>query len=235
MKEDIRAFTICKVNGNNVGSGSRMGRFTVKNTQKEYEKKVAERMVSYLRNKKVINEGDEGTIIFKETTRNKNNRYSFQFRIEKLDTPRKHKFPGRKEYSTFNYRNIITNLKKIDLKECKDQKNQEGGGSKKKRIFTIVDFPEKGQTYGSYSGSNPRRAASKAFTRLAKFYNFKNSTNDYKYINFTIRETTKSSANKEYTYYGTRVKLFKPTVVNINGKSIKYNYKNIITNSRDVQ
>lgn len=103
-----------------------------------------------------------------------------------------------------------------------------------KRHFTIVDFPNQGESYGNYFGSTPRRAASKAFTKLAKLYNFKNSTNDYKYISFTIKEKTPNSSNKEYTFYGTRVKLFKPTIVNHNGKTIKYYYKNIITNSRDV-
>lgn len=105
----------------------------------------------------------------------------------------------------------------------------------RKRHFTIVDFPKQGDTHGNYSGVTPRRAASKAFTQLAKLYNFKNSTNDYKYISFTIRERARNNVNKEYTFYGTRVKLFKPTVVNHNGKKIKYYYKNIITNSRDVQ
>jgi hypothetical protein len=103
-----------------------------------------------------------------------------------------------------------------------------------KRVFTIVDYPEQGKTYGNYYGETPRRAASKAFTQLAKLYNFKNSTNDYKYINFTIRDKTMNRNNKEYSFYGTRVKLFKPIIVNRNGKKIKYNYKNIITNSKDV-
>lgn len=108
------------------------------------------------------------------------------------------------------------------------------GSNKKRRKFTLVDFPKVGDTYGNYTGTNPRRAASKAFTKLAKLYNFKNSTDDYNFIQFTIKEITPNSSNKEYTFHGTRVKLYKPTIVNHNGKIIKYYYKNIITNSRDV-
>lgn len=112
--------------------------------------------------------------------------------------------------------------------------NTSSESKRRKRNFTLVDFPNEGDTYGTYIGTNPRRAASKAFTKLAKLYNFKNSNDNYNFIQFTIREITRNSSNKEYTFHGTRVKLYKPTIVNHNGKKIKYHYKNIITNSRDV-
>lgn len=182
------------------------GRFIIKDNKEESIKRVALRALRTSINKKYIKDKNNGTIILQEKTRGESGCYKATFTRDSVK------------------------VEKISDSQC--EINQNGGRGK--RYFTIVDFPQEGKSHGSYSGSTPRRAASKAFTQLAKLYNFKNSTNDYKYINFTIRETTRNSANKEYTFYGTRVKLFKPTVVNHNGKRIKYYYKNIITNSRDV-
>jgi hypothetical protein len=93
------------------------------------------------------------------------------------------------------------------------------------RKFTIVDFPKKGSTFGHYISNSPSRAASKAFTKLARIINLKN-TDKKNHVVFTIQD---SSNKKNYSYIGTRVKLEQPIIKNIAGKEIKYYYKNIIT------
>lgn len=198
------SFRVIKINGKE----KVFGKFTVKDNKEESIKRVASRVVHVLIHKKYIKDESKGTIILQEITHGKKDCYKVIFIGKSIK------------------------VEKIADSHCNTL--NKSGGNKAKRYFTIVDFPQEGRSHGSYSGSTPRRAASKAFTQLAKLYNFKNSTNDYKYISFTIRETTRNSANKEYTFYGTRVKLFKPTIVNHNGKTIKYYYKNIITNSKDV-
>jgi len=50
-----------------------------------------------------------------------------------------------------------------------------------------------------------------------------------KFLQFSIREITRDSNKKEYTYIATRVKLYVPLVVNKNGKTIYHRYKDIIT------
>jgi hypothetical protein len=97
-----------------------------------------------------------------------------------------------------------------------------------KRSFTILDFPVKGQEFGRYISVYPSNAASKAFTQLSRIIGLKN-TNDKNHMVFTIRETTQGLPPKSYTYIGTRLELVKPIIKQINGKVIKYRYKNIIS------
>jgi hypothetical protein len=94
-----------------------------------------------------------------------------------------------------------------------------------KRKFTIIDFPKKGDTFGHYVSNSPTKAASKAFTKLARIINLQN-TDDKNHIIFTIKDMLQG---KLYSYIATRVKLEQPIIKNIDGKEIKYYYKNIIT------
>ena len=96
------------------------------------------------------------------------------------------------------------------------------------RYFTVIDFPAPGQKYGRYKGKYPSNAASKAFSQLAKIINLKNS-NKKNHMVFTIREITQGSDNKNWTYVGTRVELNQPIVKKIGNKTVKFNYKNIIS------
>lgn len=95
------------------------------------------------------------------------------------------------------------------------------------RTFTIVGYPNDGENYGRYIAKTPKRAANKAFTKLSRKIDLKN-TNNKNLLVFIIKETTKNSDNKEYKYAGTRVELAKPVIKTINGKQIIYRYKNII-------
>ncbi len=100
------------------------------------------------------------------------------------------------------------------------------------RSFTIIDYPNKGQTYGRYISKNPKRAAHKAFSRLSRIINLKNSNNKNLLI-FSLKETTFGRKNnKKYKYVGMRVELNTPIIIkyNDNGKykEIEHRYKNII-------
>jgi ABC-type enterochelin transport system ATPase subunit len=93
-----------------------------------------------------------------------------------------------------------------------------------KNYYTIVDFPKENQTYGKFSGTCPKNAASKAYSVL--FKHLKDKENLFgKFIVFVIRDINN---NKEYKYIGNRIKLENPVVVSKNGKEIIYNYKNVI-------
>jgi hypothetical protein len=86
-------------------------------------------------------------------------------------------------------------------------------------IYTIVDFPENNQSYGSYSGLSPKEGAEKAFIFLVNQIgtNFKNNS-EGKFIVFNIKNT---GTNKEYKYIGTVIKLKNPKK--------NYIYKNVIS------
>lgn len=93
-----------------------------------------------------------------------------------------------------------------------------------KRSFTLVDvrnvegcstkFTVRGNT-GVFTGT-PRSAASKALTALCHKKNIKGQCS----FMLTVRETTRGSNGKEFSYHITRVKYDKP--VELNGR--KYNY-----------
>ena len=103
--------------------------------------------------------------------------------------------------------------------------NNYSKNNKIKKYYTIVDFPSQKKTYGKFSGTIPKNAASKAYTFLFKFMKKKDNNLFGKFIVFVIKEI---GTNKEYKYIGSRVKLQNPVVVNKNGKEITYNFKNVI-------
>ena len=102
------------------------------------------------------------------------------------------------------------------------------------RVFTIVDYPNIGETYGKYTGKHPGDAADKVLTVLAKKVNLKN-TDKKNFIFFTIRDISSNKNNKsnnknnksnnkngkEYSYIGTRVELYKPVKLD-NGKIVRF-------------
>ncbi len=100
---------------------------------------------------------------------------------------------------------------------------------REKAIYTVVDFPEERKNFGRFKGSSPKRAAMKAFTRLAKISKLNNT--DRQFIVFTILNLTN---DKEYKYIGTRVKLVKPRTVNRGGKKIVYKYINTVGKYKEV-
>jgi hypothetical protein len=112
-------------------------------------------------------------------------------------------------------------------------RNQTNNNIKPKRVnikseYVIVDYPTEGKTFGKFIGTSPKRAASKAFSKLAKVSQLNNSKRQL--LVFTMRNQT---TGKEYKYIGSRVKLMKPKKVSIGGKEVVYRYKNIVGKYRD--
>lgn len=110
---------------------------------------------------------------------------------------------------------------------------QEGGeqkGGSKKRTFKIkladAEFCSR------ITGSTPKQAASKALTLLINQKKKAGKAQKGKLV-FTIKETTRGSKGKEYSYQGEKVKLKTPTTYSIkssNGeiKTIVNKFKNVI-------
>ena len=95
-----------------------------------------------------------------------------------------------------------------------------------KRVYTVINYPKKGDTYGRYSGATARQAANKALTKLARLVDVSN--NNDKYIVFTIRDLENG---REHQFMGTRVRLVQPIVRQIKGVSVRFEYRNVLTNS----
>lgn len=103
--------------------------------------------------------------------------------------------------------------------------------NKKSQFYTIVDFPEDNKTLGNFEGKSPKIAGNKAFSFLLKFIdlneqNEKNEDNFLgKFLVFVIKNV---NTNEEYKYIGNRIKLKNPVNISVNGKNVKYYYKNVI-------
>ena len=94
-------------------------------------------------------------------------------------------------------------------------------------IYKIVDYPNKGEYYGSYKGKSPGQVAKKVTTFLGKKAGLYNKNNkSKKFVVFTI---VNNRTKKEYKYTGTRVKLDKPKIIYIKDRKIEYHYKTIVT------
>ena len=98
------------------------------------------------------------------------------------------------------------------------------------RVFNVIDFPKTGQKWGEFKALFPGQAAHKVLTKLGKLVNLKNNE-DKKFMVFTIED---SQSKKQYTYIGTRVVLINPTIKIINGKEVKFYYKNIVATYKGI-
>jgi hypothetical protein len=94
---------------------------------------------------------------------------------------------------------------------------------KTKDTYTIVNYPRNNETYGEFIGSSPKRAAHKAFSKLAKLSNLNNKSEDFLVFSIINKRT-----NKVYKYIGKRIKLSEPREVIRNGKKIIYKYVNTV-------
>ena len=109
-------------------------------------------------------------------------------------------------------------------------KKQKGGVVDKKRTFKIKLEDEK--FCSRITGNTPKQAASKALTLLVNQKKQQGKSIKGKIV-FTIKETTRGSKGKEYSYQGEKIKLKQPTTYKIkssNGevKEIVNKYKNVI-------
>lgn len=103
------------------------------------------------------------------------------------------------------------------------------------RSFTIVHVakgdgcPTKfayGNESGKFIGSNPRGAASKALTKMCEHKRIHGQCSMY----ITIRETTRGSAQKTYTYLAKRKKSVRTE--RINGREIHFRWQTILKSMR---
>ena len=94
----------------------------------------------------------------------------------------------------------------------------------KKNNYTLLNFPKAGTTYGLFKSNSPKRAAQKAFGKLAKSIDLTNANGSF--IVFSIKNMY---THKEYKYIGSRVKLVNPIEVILkNGKKILYKYEHLV-------
>jgi hypothetical protein len=122
----------------------------------------------------------------------------------------------------------------LDTVTATENINLEGGAKKtkasNKRTFKIklndTEFCSR------ITGNTPKQAASKALTLLINQKKQQGKQGKGKIV-FTIKETTRGSKGKEYSYQGEKVKLKQPTTYKIkssNGeiKEIVNKFKNVI-------
>lgn len=125
----------------------------------------------------------------------------------------------------FRKNNKLNNQQKNTIQS--NQLNQSNQSSIKikssKDTYSILDYPTKNKLYGEFTGSSPKRAAQKAFSKLAKLSNIKTNSNDF--IVFTI---VNKRTNKLYKYLGKRNKLTEPKVIYRNGKKVEYKFVNTV-------
>ncbi len=105
----------------------------------------------------------------------------------------------------------------------KNQFKKNNSVKTKKDKYTVINYPRKNQTFGEFTGSSPKRAAHKAFSKLAKLGNLRNNTDEL--LVFSIQNLR---TNKIYKYIGKRIKLTEPREVIRNGKKIIYKYVNTV-------
>ena len=103
-----------------------------------------------------------------------------------------------------------------------------------RRYFEVIN--ETGKTTGRYTGTTPKQAASKAFTKMVR--NAKENNVEITNTDIILRESTRGSNRKNYGYVATREKLDNPVTLQITDanteepKNIIYHYKNNIKRSR---
>jgi hypothetical protein len=91
--------------------------------------------------------------------------------------------------------------------------------------YTIVDFPEDNKTFGKYLGSNPKKAAIKAFNDLVKFVD-DDLENEGKFVVYVLRNI---ETGEEHSFMGNKIKLKNPVLSKKNGKELTFHYKNVVS------
>lgn len=105
------------------------------------------------------------------------------------------------------------------------------GGSKKKRTFKIKLGDN--EFCSRITGHTPKQAASKALTLIVNQKKQTGGKAAKGKVIFTIKETTRNSKGKEYTYQGEKIKLKQPTTYKIRSpsgemKEIVNRFRNVI-------
>jgi hypothetical protein len=122
-----------------------------------------------------------------------------------------------------------TSVKSVS-KQSVSKQSVSSSAKKTTRSFK-VRLPGSSVFEGRFTGLTPYQAANKALTKLYKLNKNKNLS---KQVTFTIRESTRGSKKKEYTYNGNRTKLSTPVSYDITDskgvtKTITKQFKNTLT------
>jgi len=99
------------------------------------------------------------------------------------------------------------------------------------RYFKL-DF--EGEVGGRYSGKKPKQAANKAYSSIVKKKGMEGGSPR---IQFSIKECTRGSRQKTYTYDGERIELEEPVIVNIkkgDKKTITYKFSNKLSKAKNI-
>ena len=97
--------------------------------------------------------------------------------------------------------------------------------------YTILNYPEEGQKYGSYTGKSPGIVANKIFNKLMKLYKFTDNMDGKKYLVFEFENI---DTGKIYEYIGTPIILQNPMSVNIHDKNISITHRSIVVKYDDI-
>jgi hypothetical protein len=139
----------------------------------------------------------------------------------------------------------VKKSKKIEIKNDEHVKGVEGvegvegaedediKGPNGLRYFKL-DY--EGNISGRYSGKKPKQAANKAYSSVVKKEGLQKGGAK---IQFSIKECTRGSKQKKYTYDAERVELDIPVEVTIKGtngeeKLIKYSFNNKLSKAKDL-
>lgn len=95
----------------------------------------------------------------------------------------------------------------------------------KKRVFSILDFPTRGNKYGKFKGVYPSNAAQKAFHKIAKEINFIDNQDGKKYLVFYIQDI---ESKKIYKFIGTIIILENPIEINHQNRNIKIHHRILV-------
>lgn len=110
--------------------------------------------------------------------------------------------------------------------------NQEEKGARNGLRFFKLDF--EGEVCGRYSGKKPKQAANKAYSSIVKKRGMQGGGPK---IQFSIKECTRGSRQKTYTYDGERIELDEPVVVDIkkgDQKTITYKFSNRLSKAKNI-
>jgi hypothetical protein len=114
--------------------------------------------------------------------------------------------------------------KKAIVKKVTSNKNNKKTDDCEKQTTRYFKAVYNENEKGRFSGDKPKQAANKALTSITK--EFKIPIN--KMFEFSVKECTRGSRKKTYTYVGKRIELDDEISVKIDGKTIKYKYSNVL-------
>jgi hypothetical protein len=129
-------------------------------------------------------------------------------------------------------RSTTAHIKKATIKKIKSKSSSLSLNKPSKinvrcrgtRYFKLID-PETLVCGGRYTGSTPKQAASKGFTKLVQKYKNEGKTIPTDLTIF-LQESTRGSSGKMFGYAVSREKLSRPITLNIGGATIHYEYRN---------